>query len=814
MVCPKRRAGEGLDTAVRQPEPAPERSACPLAAHLGPLPAAAKSDSGTVLATDLAVTAMQPTSTSKRTDLVLVGGGHSHVQVLEGFAMEPPPETRITLIVDQPVATYSGMVPGFVAGQYRREELEIDVLPLARRIGARVILAKAVRISTARKQIVLEGRPAVSFDFASINIGSTVAGLSTPGVREHAIPTRPIGLFVSRVDALFERLRTERPRDTFRVVVVGAGVGGVEVAFALDHRLREAGHAVDVSVIESGPEILPGYSAGMRRRTVRAAKERRIHVLTGRRVVGVEANTARLTDPQGTETDAAFDLLLWVTGAVSQPLFRDSDLPTDERGFVRVRSTLQLLDHDDILAVGDCATLENHPSTPKAGVYAVRQGPVLTANLRRLLAGGKLLDRYTPQHDFLTLVNTGGGGAIGGKWFLSFEGDWVFRLKDAIDRKFMHRFQPLDHPNRSTAFDTAAMGQEDGEGAEMEMLCGGCAAKLGQLALERTLSRLPPAAENRSVELGLGDADDAACYTAPGGERVVSSVDQFRAFTDDPFLVGKVAAINAASDLYAKGVEPRYAHALVALPEGSSDSEHEDTLFELMAGARAALDELGIALIGGHTTTATELLMGFHVEGFAERDQELLAQKRLRAGETLILSKALGTGVLFRADMRGELRGPWFKGALASMQRSNREAAAVARRFGARAATDITGFGLAGHLASMLRAADLAAVVDVTRLPALPGATEILETGLRSTFHEENARVARGMEIDGAARRDPRFALLFDPQTSGGLLFGVPEKNAEGALATLLDSGHAAAIIGKTTSAEATSRLRVTTLLS
>ncbi|MCP4201588.1 MAG: selenide, water dikinase SelD [bacterium] len=752
--------------------------------------------------------------TDKQTNLVLVGGGHSHVQVLEGFAMEPPPNTRITLIVDRPVAMYSGMVPGFVAGQYKQEELEIDVLPLARRIGARVIIARAIRIEAEEKRVVLQGRPPVPFELASINIGSTVAGLSTPGVREHAIPTRPITGFVSRLDSLFDEFRASNATECVRIVVAGAGAGGVEVAFALDHRLRELGRKVDVTVIESGPEILAGYSAGMRRRAERAAGQRDIKIVAGQRIDRVEADRVFLKQAgASSKSEQPFDLLLWVTGAVSHPLFRDSNLPTDERGFVKIRSTLQLEDHDHIFAVGDCSTLTRYPRTPKAGVYAVRQGPVLTTNLRRLLAGEALLDRYRPQHDFLTLINTGDGGAIGGKWFLSFEGEWVFRLKDRIDRKFMYRFQPLDHPGNETAFDSAGMNAGTLEDGDSEVLCGGCAAKLGQLALERALSRLPPGSEDSSVELGMAGADDAACYSAPGGQRIVSSVDQFRSFTDDAYLVGRVAAINAASDLLAKGIEPRFAQALVALPERDSGPEQEETLFQLLAGAQAAFDEIGVTLLGGHTMTAAQLQLGFHLEGFADNDQRLLVQARLEAGQRLILSKALGTGVLMRADMRGELRGPWFEQALASMLRLNRDAVAVARRFGARAATDVTGFGLAGHLAGMLRAADLAATIDVRSLPALPGSLELLETGLRSTFHEDNAKAARGMQIEPEARRHPHFPLLFDPQTSGGLLFGVPADRAEAALDELLASGHTAAIIGTTGKAEAIHRIRISTSL-
>jgi selenide,water dikinase len=146
-----------------------------------------------------------PGPSRPRKELVLVGGGHAHVQVLRRLAMAPPSATRVTVVVDTPVAVYSGMVPGFVAGQYRAEELEIDVLPLARRAGARVVMSPMTGLDPRLRLVLLEGRPPIPFDVASLDVGSTVAGLDTPGVREHALPTRPIGVFVRRVEETLAR---------------------------------------------------------------------------------------------------------------------------------------------------------------------------------------------------------------------------------------------------------------------------------------------------------------------------------------------------------------------------------------------------------------------------------------------------------------------------------------------------------------------------------------------------------------------------------------------------------------------------------
>ncbi len=370
-------------------------------------------------------------------DVVLVGGGHAHVQVLLRFATEPPRDARVTVVVDVPVAAYSGMVPGFVAGQYAAHELEIDVDALATRAGARVVLGRAIAIDPAAGQVTVEGGAAIRYDVASINIGSSVAGLDLPGVREHALSTRPIGSFVRNVDAALGRIVGGTATAAPRIVIVGGGVGGVELAFTLRERLRRHGVAEpEVTLLHDGPRILPGSSAGLAARVERQAARRGIEIRVGVPVVAARERAVVLADG----STVAFDLLVWVTGGVAPPLFRASGLETDDRGFVLTRATLQVERYDNLFAVGDCATLVDHPATAKAGVYAVREGPFLIDNLNAYLEGRELR-RYTPQHDFLALLNLGDGTAVGGKWGLSFEGRWVMRLKDSIDRRFVRQFQ-------------------------------------------------------------------------------------------------------------------------------------------------------------------------------------------------------------------------------------------------------------------------------------------------------------------------------------------------------------------------------------
>lgn len=733
--------------------------------------------------------------------VVLVGAGHTHIQVLRHWMMHPDPAVEATLVVDTPIAVYSGMAPGLVAGQYERHELEIDAVPLARRAGVRVVLAPCTGVEAANGRVLVEGREPLSFDVASFDVGSTVAGLELPGVRDHAVPTRPINRLAAAISGRVEALTTQQPN----VVVVGSGAGGIELAFCIDARLRGLDLEPRVTIVEAGDRILPGYHPALARRIEAAARERGLRTLVETPVAAVEGQCVRLEDGGTLDSDLTF----WVTGAAALPIFRGSDLPLCDRGFARTRPTLQVEGHDHIFAVGDCATLIDQPNRPRAGVYAVRMGPYLIENLERLKTGQRLR-RYRPQGDFLALLNLGDGSAAGAKWGAAFEGRWVMRLKDRIDRRFMERFQALDPEGAALpAFGAMGPGPEayaaNGEPRPTPMFCGGCAAKVGPDRLGRALARAGldgrPAAEGDRVLLDqiildTGTPDDAVAYRTPAGDRIVASLDAFPAFTDDPWLVGRVAAVNACSDLHATGVTPRFAQALVTLPQAADGETAEELLIQVLAGARAALDPEGVQLLGGHTNTGPELVVGFHVEAVSEDGRDLLLKSRVRPGDALVLTKPLGSGVLLAADRMGLCPGRWLRACLATMQTSNRGAMEAARRAGVTAATDVSGFGLAGHLGEMAQASGVDLEVCVDALPPLPGALELLGRGERSTSHDQNTRLP--VEVERLAAPGPHLELAFDPQTSGGLVAAVSPERVDSLLSDLRAQGlHGAAVIAR-----------------
>lgn len=730
--------------------------------------------------------------TADRKTVVLVGGGHAHVQVLRRWAMRPPPLARTLVVLDRARAVYSGMVPGFVAGDYVEGELEIDVVPLARRAGAGVVLSAAVDLDPVRREIALDGRPPLRFDLASVDVGSTVRGLDVPGVREHAVATRPIGRFVGEIDARIARVSAAGGRP--RIVLVGGGAAGVELAFTLDARLRAGGVDPVILVVTNDAELLPGAARSARAAVRREARQRSIESRTGVQVVRVADDAVVLreaADPHAAERVEPADLVVWATGA-APVAFPDGDgvsrLATSKRGFLRVRDTLQTEGYDDVFAVGDCAELVDHPWVPRAGVYAVRQGPVLEHNLRARLEG-RSLRSYRPQRDFLSLLNLGAGRALGTKWGRTVSGRAAFWLKDRIDRRFVDRFQMLDGEGRPRAANArlGAMGDDEDE----EMACGGCAAKLGAEPLSAALAALPKPPVDESVLLGLDARDDVAATHAPGGGTTLHNVDVIRAFCDDPWLVGRVAAANALSDLHAKGGVPRHAQAIIGLPD-LPPREAQEELYQTLAGVRSILDPLGVSLLGGHTTLGEELTVGLSVSGEGPDPETLLRQRGARPGDRLLLTQPLGTGVVLAADMQGLASGDAVSAAHAAMQYTNAVAGRLALATGAHAATDVTGFGIAGHLLNLLTDGHLEARLERAALPFLPEAAGLWQRGLRSTAHDAN-RDAFRTRVRGASAFDE--AWLFDPQTAGGLLLAVDPEAVDATLEAFRSAGEPEVVV-------------------
>jgi selenide,water dikinase len=366
--------------------------------------------------------------------LLLVGAGHAHLEILRRFQRHPLAGVELAVVSLAPLHHYSGMVPGYLQGTYREEEIAVRVPELAARAGGRFVAGRAVGIDAGTRQVKVEteeGERRLPYDLVSFAVGSDTAGAGDPAVAAEAQRVKPL----ARVRDLRERLLAlAGVRDgEVSLAVVGGGAAGVEVALAAAAVLGPRGR---ITLLDAGGEILAGYRERFRRRARALLAARGIAVETGRRVAAVTA--AEVLTTGGGRVPSR--LTVWLTGAVAWPLFQGSGLPLDGRGFLWIDDALRSVADPRIFAVGDCGTLASHPETPKAGVYAVREAPVLWASLKAAVTGGEP-PRYRPQRGFLSILNTGDGRAL-----LDYKGvvshsRWAWRLKDAIDRRFMARYQ-------------------------------------------------------------------------------------------------------------------------------------------------------------------------------------------------------------------------------------------------------------------------------------------------------------------------------------------------------------------------------------
>jgi selenide,water dikinase len=727
-------------------------------------------------------------------DLVLVGGGHSHIAVLKRFGMRPMPGVRLTVICRETHTPYSGMLPGFVAGHYEYDEAHIDLGPLCRFAGARLYHDEAIGLDLLEQAVRCRGRPPVKYDVVSINTGSTPRTSDVPGATGNVVPVKPINQFISHWQPMIDRVLARN--NGIRIGVVGTGAGGVEILLAVQYRLRQkllerdrTDDHIEYFLFGDTGEILSGHNSRARRMFERVLHDRRVQILAGDAVIGV--SPGRLVSAQGREY--ALDEILWVTAAGAASWLAESGLRLDAQGFIAVNDTLQSLSHPSVFAAGDVASVESHPR-PKSGVFAVRQGGPLADNLRRALQE-RPLRPFRPQRRFLSLITTGDRYAIASRGNWALEGRLMWRWKDWIDRRFMRQYNvlpemaPAPQPTLASGVADAAAIREI---SAIAMRCGGCGAKVGSTVLNRALSQLEPV-RRPDILIGLDAPDDAAVAAVPPGKVMIHTVDYFRAFIDDPYVFGQVAANHSLGDIFAMGGEPQSALAIATVPFGL-ESKVEDQLSQLTAGALKVLNEAETALVGGHTSEGAELAMGFAVNGLADRER-LLRKGGMQPGDRLVLTKPLGTGTLFAADMRMKAKSRWIDAALASMVQSNRAAATCLRTHGATACTDVTGFGLLGHLVEMTKPSGVDIELMLNALPFLDGALDTVRLGIFSSLQPQNLRLRRAIRDVAAFAEDQRFPLIFDPQTAGGLLASIPGASCDACLAELRQLGYRNAVV-------------------
>lgn len=661
--------------------------------------------------------------------LILVGGGHSHALFLRMWSMDPLPDVEVVLVSPHSLTPYSGMLPGYIAGHYTHEEMHIDLLQLCIASGANFILSPAIRIDGKKRLLYLKNRPPLPFDFASINIGSE------PKKADYGIGIKPMADFLDAIPNVLAKKS---------IAIIGGGAGGVELALSLKARF---GSEVFIRLIQRDSEILSDAPAALRKHfTEECARQ------------GVDLHCS-VDDPKILADECS--IVLWATGAKGPDFLRQSSLALDDDGFALTDENLKVQGEDSLFAVGDCARIEKQPR-PRAGVYAVRLAKPLFENVKSAFRGESLRPaRLQKKH--LALITNGRKQAVALRGNFYWRASWLWPWKDRIDRKFMRKFSNLP---------PFAMAVSEND----PMRCLGCGAKVEGGLLKKALQRLskdyPKVFASDEDRRSLSLSDDVSLLKANGW--LMQSLDYFPAFFKDLYTVGKIACYHAAGDILAKGGRVSSALALAVLPHKEGILA-EDDLYQLLSGVAQGLEDLDARLIGGHSAEGMQAAIGLQIQG--PKPDEWRPKGNLKAGDVLIMTKALGTGLILAALMRNQCKGPWLEACLQSMQKHHLPLVPLLRLPAVHASTDVTGFGLLGHLAEMIHASGVHVELSMDAILGLPGTRELLEQGISSTLAAGNLRYAEGLcsiQCDG-----PIPPILFDPQTSGGLLLSLEASQAE-----------------------------------
>ena len=693
-------------------------------------------------------------SSGPRRLLLLAGGGHTHALLLRRWIMRPelkPQHTLVVMVNRASTALYSGMVPGLVAGLYDREGCAIDLRDLCRRAGVVFVQAEITGLDPVSLELQLQGRPALRFDWLSLDVGCQTRCSGADG----AMAVKPLEPFLAWLE---QRLAAPlAPRLTIR----GGGAAAVELALALRAR------GLWPELLLRGEQLHLGSAAANR---------------ASERLLAEAGISIRRQVPADTPAELA------CTGGEAPPWLAAAGLPVEpQSGRVLTESSLTVQGFPRLFACGDCAQIAAAPRPP-SGVWAVRAAPVLTENLRRCIhQPGRPLRRWRPQRRALQLLGDGGWRHQSSPRALALLGPWcwgpstgLWRWKDRIDRRFMEGFQPAARMMAAEA-----------------MACRGCAAKLPAAPLAAALGRLHADGAPPSPE------DAVPLERTADGQLLLQSVDGFPALLDDPWLNARLTTLHACSDLWACGARLHSLQALVTLPEAAPHLQ-EEWLLQSLAGVRSVLDPLQVPLLGGHTLEGRDgagLALALSVTGVVA-PRQAWPKGPLQADQVLLLSRSIGTGVLFAAAMAGAAQPAWIETALSTMQQGQAPVVAILAAHGCTACTDITGFGLLGHLGEMLGPGQRVEL-DPAAIPALPGALSLFERGHASSLAPANAKALALLDQGASVQlRVPATAaqqqLWIDPQTCGPLLAALPAIQAEAALAALRAAGFPqASLIGR-----------------
>jgi len=650
------------------------------------------------------------------------------------------PAGMITLVNKSSSTIYSGMFPGVVAGKYKIDEILIDLRNLASKAGVSFVMAEIEGIDTKKKKLLLAGRPEIEYSLLSLNVG-TKTNLNSKslirGDKDLAVPIKPF--FESYKFIVGQDIHKDNP-SAKPFLIIGGGFAGIEIAFSLRKRWPERSIIIKV-------------------KSQRKLSKNLLKKLTDLKIEIIEKDPSILYPK------------LICTGNKSFEWIKDSGFPLDENGRILTKKTLQVLNYPDLFAVGDCGVIKDHPR-PSSGVWAVRSAKPLAKNLERINKGLKLKE-WKPQRKAIQLldinyVNKKSKAFISWSQLMIGPFDFLSRLKESIDKKFVSKFNLIQDIDKEML-------------AEKEMIkCRGCAAKLAYAPLSTALKKLD------LIESSIDDSINIGILNS--SKTLIQSVDGFPSLISDPWLNGRLLAFHSCSDIWACGGSVISAQSVVNLPSLPNDLQQE-LLFQVLEGINSALTIQGAKLIGGHTLESRNMSeepfsLGIEssltVNGIIDDNHNFWSKGGMKKGDQILISRSLGTGIIFSAFMNGQVKPYILDSVLKEMNKSQHETINYINQLTnlypsskiINACTDITGFGLLGHLSEMLESTNsdqlkmnldpLKIILELDNIPVYNGVKELIDKGFESTLAPSNEAFLKNIEGD----KNLRFELIYNNLTS------------------------------------------------
>lgn len=691
-------------------------------------------------------------------DLVLIGGGHSHLSVLMKLSKRPINGNRITLITNEIDTPYSGMIPGYIEGIYSWRDSHIDLYRLCLKLNVRFIHAEVERVSAYEKEIYFKDRPKIKFDVLSINTGIQSNNREIKGAAKYCLPVKPISKLANNFLNKITNFKS--------IAFIGGGAGSVELALAIKKRFLNINQDIKITIITGKRGLLSTFPQKTKLTSLKTLEKFKIDIIEYKRVLEVKPKQIILSDKSMLKIDKA----ILSTNSMTPKWLAKSDILLTKDNYILVNKSFQT-NYKYVFASGDVIDFNNQ-NLKKAGVFAVRSGKPLAINIKQFILGKKLVE-YKFNKNYLALIGTSKRSAIATKYNLTFNSRFFFYLKKYIDQNFIKKFSDFKIRKKFTleALKTDVLNifvkhKEKITDKNDIMQCKGCAAKVPLNALKQALPK----------DI-VSTSEDAV--SVPGQPELYQTVDMISSIITDPFLLGKIAANHSISDMVSVNSKITSAMMILQLPLSKTEINSRD-LEQVLLGANEIFKTIDCPLIGGHTMIGKDKdpIIGFSILGQKQKKIKIMKNRRkIKTKDLLILTEKIGSGLIFAGINNYLIDSHFQTDVIKQMIKGNLNFGKISNHLNILSMTDITGFGLANHLLNLIKRDNSKTGLTIypNKIPLFEGVNECLNKDIKSSLFKSNYDIA---QKDIIYKRDKSKLdnILYDPQTVGGIAFIIPQE--------------------------------------